>query len=149
MLIAGAFVALILYKQQGARLVLAGEITNVRTLGMDEKSSVAIVDFKLTNGSQYPFVVGSTAMSLVDANGGMQEGSIVSDGQTKDLFDTFPVLGTKNGRSLAIREKIAPGEARVVTLAARFEIPKGDADTRKSIKVTVTEIDGTVTELSQ
>jgi len=149
MLIAGIFVALVLYKQQGARLVLAGEITNVRTLGMDEKSSVAIVDFKLTNRSQYPFVVGSTAMSLVDANGETHEGSMVSDGQTKDLFEAFPVMGKKLGGGLAIREKIAPGETRTVTLAARFEIPKGDADTRKSIKVTVTEIDGTVTELSQ
>jgi len=145
----GAFVVVVLYQQKGARLVLAGEITNVRTLGMDEKSSVAIVDFKLTNRSQYPFVVGSTAMSLVDANGETQEGSMVSDGHTKDLFEAFPVLGTKIARSLAIKEKIAPGESRAVTLAARFEIPKGDADVRKLIKVTVTEIDGTVTELSQ
>jgi len=149
MIVMGALVVMVLYKQQGARLVLAGEITNVRTLGMDEKSSVALVDFKLANGSQYPFVVGSTAMSLVDANGETHEGSMVSDGHTKDLFEAFPVLGKKTATSLAIREKIAPGESRAVTLAARFEIPKGDADTRKSIKVTVTEIDGTVTELSQ
>jgi hypothetical protein len=149
MIVAGAFVVLVLYQQKGARLVLAGEITNVRTLGMDEKSSVALVDFKLTNQSQFPFVVGSTAMSMVDGNGETRDGSMVSDGHTKDLFEAFPVLGKKIGGGLATREKMAPGEARAVTLAARFEIPKGDADARKSIKVTVTEIDGTVTELSQ
>ena len=148
LVVAAVIVGLIVLKQQGSTPRLAGRITAVRTLGMDESSSVAIVDFRFTNDSRYRFVVGDCAMSVVDAKGETRQGQVISASHTAQLFELFPALGLKAGEPLIIKTKIAPGASNLVMLAARFDLSKTDLDARKKIGVSVTEVDGAVSELS-
>jgi hypothetical protein len=141
-------IAVVLYQQRGARLVLDGQITQVRTLGMDESSSVAIVDLQLHNPSDYPIVIGESAISVVDSQGEAREGRLLSAGHTNDLFQYFPALGSKTGENLLYKDRLPPGASRPATLAARFEISKGELDARQSIRVTVNEIDGTPSQFT-
>ncbi len=147
--VAALLVGLIVLKQSGSTPRLEGEITSVRTLGMDRASSVAIVDFRFTNNSRYQFIVQSTAMTVVDAKGNTHEGSIVAASVANELFQLFPALGAKSAETLIIKTKIAPREDRSAMLAARFEIPKAELDARQKIAVIVTEIDGAVSEIAQ
>ena len=149
LVVAGVVVGLIVLKQQGATPRLAGQITNVRTLGMDQSSSVAIVDFRFTNDSKYRFVVGSTAMSVVDAQGQSHEGRILAAADIRQLFELFPALGLKTGEPLIIKTRIPPGGSSLATLAARFEIPKEALDARKKVTLSVQDVDGPVSEISR
>ena len=62
--IAGVF-----YMQRGAHLELKGAILKVRTQAMDENSSVAVIDFRFVNPSNYPFVVKEVEVTMVDKDG--------------------------------------------------------------------------------
>jgi hypothetical protein len=148
LVVAAALVVLILFIQQGSTPRLAGEITSVRTLGMDESSSVAIVDFHFTNSSKYPFVVGSSGISVVDSKGGVRQGQVISAAHLHELFDLFPALGRIMGEPLIDKTKIPPGGTATVMLAARFEMSKPDLDARKKITVSIADVDGPVSELS-
>jgi len=145
--VAAALVGLILVKQRGATPRLAGEVTSVRTLGMDAASSVAIVDFRLTNPSRILFVVQSTGMSLVDASGQTRPGQMVAASDANYLFELFPALGARTAETLVIKTRIAPAASLASMLTARFEISKAELDARRSIVVSLTDADGSVSEI--
>ena len=147
--VVGIFVGLVVYKQRGSTPRLVGEIASVRTLEMDESSSVAIVDLRVTNDSRLLFIVRETAMRAVDAKGEARQGRIISASDAKRLFELFPALGSISSEMLIIKTHIPASESRTMMLAARFEIPKADLDARKSITVSVGEVDGAVSELSR
>ena len=146
---AAAIVGLIVLRQRGSTPDLVGEITAVRTLGMDASSSVAIVDFQFTNESRFPFIVRSCEMTVVGAKGEAQQGQIVAASDANQLFDLFPALGLKAGEPLIIKTKIAPRGSRRAMLTARFEIPKAELDARRKMILTITEVDGAVSQLSK
>ncbi|MBI3667945.1 MAG: hypothetical protein HY236_17230 [Acidobacteria bacterium] len=146
---AAGIVGLIVLKQRGATPDLVGQITAVRTLGMDASSSVAIVDFQFTNESRFPFIVKSCEMSVVDLKGETQTGQVAAAGDANQLFDLFPALGLRTGEPLIIKTRIAPHGSRKAMLTARFEIPKAELDARQKIILTITEVDGAVSQLSK
>lgn len=142
-------VVAVVFQQQGSTPRLAGEITNVRTLGVEEAASVAIVDFRFVNDSKLRFVVQDTGMTMVDAAGDLRTGRILSASDTNQLFVLFPALGPKAAEGLVMKNRVQPGEARPAMLGARFEISKSALDARRRITVSVTEIDGAISELSR
>src|SRR5713226_2882203 len=91
------FVALIVFVQRGASPRLEGQITAVRTLGMDESSSVAIVDFHVTNTSQHRMVIGSIEMSVVDSKGEAKQGQVIAASDLHRIFEILPAKGKKCG----------------------------------------------------
>ena len=146
---AAAIVGLIVLRQRGVTPDLVGEITAVRTLGMDASSSVAIVDLRFTNEGRFPFIVRTCEMSVVDAKGETQQGQVVAASDANQLFDLFPAVGLKAGEPLTIKTKIAPRDSRKAMLTARFEIPKAELDARQKIVLTITEVDGAVSQFSR
>jgi hypothetical protein len=147
--VAALLVGLIVLKQSGSTPRLEGEITSVRTLGMDRASAVALVDFRFTNNSRYQFIVQSTAMSVVDAKGNVYEGAVVAARDADELFRLFPAIGAKTADTLIIKTRVEPRASRTAMLSARFEIPKAALDARSRIAVAITEIDGAVSEIAQ
>lgn len=146
--VAAVLVAGILLKQRGSTPRLAGGITNVRTLGVEENASVAIVDFRFTNDSRLLFIVQQTGMTVVDSTGTVREGRILSASDTNQLFDLFPALGPKAADTLIMKIRIGSGQSKAAMLAARFEISKTELDARRKLTLSVQEIDGAVSELS-
>ena len=65
--------AIVLYNW-GATPRLTGEITDVRTLGMDADSSVAIINFEATNSSNYELSINRREMAIIDSEGSLVEG---------------------------------------------------------------------------
>jgi len=140
-------VAWMFYMQRGAHIEPAGKILKVRTLALDENSSVAIVDFRVNNSSDYAIVVREVTVTLVQPNGAEVEGTTVSEGDARRLFQYYPILGQKFNDSLIIRDRIKPHETLDRMIASRFEMPVAQLDARKRLKVRVVDVDGPSGEL--
>ena len=85
---------------RGSAARLEGAITNIRTLGSDETSSVAIVDFEVANPSQILLIVGDRDLLVVDEQGMQHESSTISAADLKMLFQYFPALAARGGSAV-------------------------------------------------
>lgn len=126
---------LIIVYNWGATPRFAGSISDVRTLGMDESSSVAIVNFVASNSSNYEISINRREMAIVDQEGTPVEGRILSVFDIRQLFQYFPALGGMGDEPLIDNSHLAPGATVRGLVAARFEIPKHELDTRREIVV--------------
>ena len=148
MLVAAA-VVFIFYIQRGAHLELNGSILKVRALAADAGSSIAVVDFRFANTSNYPFVVRTVTVTMEDAQGRSFEGSPIADVDATKLFQYYPVLGQKFNETLLIRTRVLPHQFMDRMVTARFETPEHVLDGRKRIRVTVEDVDGAVSEIAE
>ena len=78
--------------QRGDRIELPGKILKVRTAELDQDSSIAVIDFRITNPSNVQFEVRTVTVELEDASGKSYQGQSVSEMDAKRLFEALPVL---------------------------------------------------------
>jgi hypothetical protein len=138
-------VAMIFHAQSGAHIELTGKILKVRTAPIDENSSVAAVDFRVTDPADYPFMAKSVTLIVVDGSGKRIEGSTVSEPDAKRIFDAIPLLGPKYNASMIIGERIAPHGTVDRMSSARFEAPDSVLEGRKNLILRIEEVDGRAT----
>ena len=131
----------------GATPRLDGTITEVRTLGMDASSSVAIVNLEASNPSNYEVSVRQREVAVVDAAGILREGRILGVFDVQQLFKYFPALGGMKDEPLRDGTAIPPGDRVRGLVAARFEIPKHELDIRREIIVRTMDVKHRKTEL--
>jgi len=139
----------VLYMQRGAHVELKGGVLKVRTQAMDEKSTVAVIDFRFANPSNYPFVVKEVTVSIVDKDGKTLEGQPVSELDARRLFQYFPQLGQKYNESLVMRDKIMGRQSMDRVIATRFEETEATLEGRKKLTVRIVDVDGPVAELQE
>jgi len=140
-------VAGILYLQRGAHVELKGAILKVRTMGMEDNSSLAVVDFRFANSSDYPFVVRSVDVTATGADGANYTSTPVSEVDAKRIFEYYPILGQKFNPSLLPRDRIPGRKTEDRMIVARFEIPLTKLDARTNLKIRIEDVDGPVSEL--
>ena len=139
----------VLYMQRGAHVELKGAILKVRTQAMDENSSVAVIDFRFVNPSNYPFWVKQVDVTIEDKDGKTLEGSLVSELDARRLFQYYPQLGQKFNDSLVMRDKIAGRQSLDRMIAARFEVPEPALESRKKLVIRIVDVDGPEAELQE
>ena len=139
----------VLYMQRGAHVELKGGVLKVRTQAMDEKSTVAVIDFRFANPSNYPFVVKEVTVSIVDKDGKTLEGQPVSELDARRLFQYYPQLGQKYNESLVMRDKIMGRQSMDRMIATRFEETEATLEGRKKLTVRIVDVDGPVAELQE
>jgi hypothetical protein len=142
-------VAGILYMQRGAHLDLPGKILKARTAPLDEASAVAVLDFRIANPSDVPFVVRTVTVEMEDSAGNAYQGATISEIDAQRVFQSIPLLGQKYNDTLLMREKVAPHVSQDRMVAARFEAPESTLEKRKRFVVRIEEIDGKVFELPE
>ena len=147
LVVVGIALAWIVFSQRGAQLQLNGSILKVRTLALDDKSAAAILDFRVTNPSDYKFVVRLADTTLVDQSGNTLEGAPISEMDARRLFEYFPALGQKYNESLIVRTKIAAHQSMDRMLAVRFEVSEQQLQARKHLRIRIEDLDGTFVEL--
>ena len=149
-----AVVALVLgvgiFLNRGSHVGLGGEIKKVRTHAVDEKSSVAIVDFRFANPADYPFMVRSVDLFMEGPAGKAAiPGTVVADSDARRLLEAIPELGPKYNDSLKVRDRLPPRSSDDRMIAARFEVPVAELDGRSRFRLRVEEVDGVVSELTE
>ena len=142
-------IAVIVFLNRGSHVVVEGSIQQVRVQEMDKKSAVALVDFRFTNPSNYPLIVRTITMVVVDRDGLRHEGMTVSEADTDRLFQYFPLLGQKFNRTLKIRDRVEAHQSMDRMLCARFEVPDSTIETRRQILIRVEDVDGAISEIAE
>ncbi|MFN7919166.1 MAG: hypothetical protein U0Q16_03665 [Bryobacteraceae bacterium] len=145
--VVAAIIGGFLFWTRGAHVELRGEMKKVRTYGIDNVSSIAVVDFRFQNPSDLPFVVRDVELILEKPDGTSVKGSVIAESDAKQMFDAVKALGQKYNDTLKVRDKIASraGDDRMVS--ARFELPESALQGRKQFRVRVEEVDGVVSEI--
>jgi hypothetical protein len=146
---AAAAVFGIFYVQRGAHVELKGSILKVRTHELDERSSIAVVDFRFVNPSDYPFIVRQVDVTAVDKSGKTLESLLVAEVDAKRLFEVYPTLGQKFNETLLMRERIGARESHDRMVAARFDMPVSELNARQQLVVRIEDVDGPVSELRE
>jgi hypothetical protein len=149
LLVMSVVVVGILHWTRGAHLELKGAVLKVRVQEMDERSAVAIVDFRFVNPSDQMFQVRTVTVTLEDARGNLAEGRVASELDAQRLFQFYPALGQKFNDTLRPRDKIAARQSMDRMVAARFEMPASAIAARKNLRLRIEDVDGVVSELAE
>jgi hypothetical protein len=139
----------VFYMQRGAHITLPGKVLKVRTAPLDDNSSVAVIDFRVTNPSDYKFMAKSVTVVLEDKNGTQTDGETSSQMDTERLMAGIPLLGQKYNDTLKERDTVPSHGTMDRMVAARFEVPEAKLDARKRFVVRVEEVDGMVSEFGE
>jgi hypothetical protein len=135
--------------QRGDRMELPGKILKVRTAPLDDDSSIAVIDFRITNPSDILFEVRTVTVEMEDNQGKSYLGQSVSEMDAKRLFEGLPVLGPKFNTTLLMRERLGSHGSADRMIAARFQAPLSLLDARKRFLVRIEEVDGKVFEYTE
>jgi hypothetical protein len=135
--------------QRGDRIELPGKILKVRTAELDADSSIAVIDFRITNPSDVQFEVRTVTVEMEDNQGKSYLGQSVSEMDAKRLFEGLPVLGAKYNTTLLMRERLGSHGSADRMIAARFQAPLAMIDGRKRFIVRIEEVDGKSFEYSE
>lgn len=131
-------------------VTLEGQILKVRTLAVEEKNTIVVVDFRFVNPSdKNPFWVRSVEVILDDKSGKPVTGTTVAESDARRLFEYYPTLGQKFNDSLILRDKIAPGTTADRMIAASFDLPETDVQARQNLTLRITDVDGPVAEIRE
>jgi hypothetical protein len=154
-LLAGlAVVAILLFAlltgTKGAHLRLEGKILKVRVLALPGSSaSLVMVDFRVTDPSDVPFVVSAVRLRLQPAQGDPAEGLTISKPDMAAVFQYERLLGPKYNDVLGAQDRIHPHQSFDRMAGARFEMPEATVAARRGLKLVIEEVDGTVAELAE
>jgi hypothetical protein len=147
--VVGAAVFIAVTGNKGAHLQLQGKILKIRTGALGEgNNSIAVLDFRVENPSDVPFVIGNVEMSLEPKSGDSVDGVTVSKGDLKQLFQYNKFLGDQYNDGLGIRDTIAPHSMMDRMVAAHFEVSAKDLDAAKAVHLKLSDVDGPSWEVS-
>jgi hypothetical protein len=138
-----------MYSHRGAHLELKGEILKIRTGELSDRDSIAVLDFRVTNISDVPFVVRQVEVTLDKADGSTAESAIISKMDLHQLFQYNRFLGDQYNDSLSIKDTVAPHQTVDRMVAARFDIPNKDLESAKTIHLSIQDLDGPLFETSK
>jgi hypothetical protein len=145
--IVGAALGFLLIGTKGNHLELHGTILKVRVLPLSPVASLVVVDFRVNNPSDVPFVMKGASLTLEPATGATLDGMTVSKPDVENVFKYNPILGPKFNDVLGIKDRIEPHQHMDRMVGARFEIPDVQAEDRKAIHLHIEELDGVTADL--
>jgi len=142
-------VAGIFYMQRGAHVDVHGKFLKVRTAPIDDNNSLAVVDFRIENPSDYGFKVRTVTVIMEDAGGNPDEGQTASDSAARQAIEGIPTLGVKYNDSLIMNDTIPPKGTWDRMIASSFKMPESKLQSRKRFVVKIEEVDGKISEISE
>jgi hypothetical protein len=148
--VVGGLIFTMLTATQGAHLRLEGKILKVRVLALPgSAASIVIVDFRVTNPSNVPFVVNSVILHLEPATGDAADGTTISKNDIENIFRYQKLLGPKYNDTLSLQDRVAPHKIADLMAGARFELPEAAVNSRKSIRLRIEDVDGTTADITE
>ena len=142
-------VATILSANKGSHLELKGKILKIRSGALSDQDSIAVLDFRVENPSNVPFVVRQVEVTLEKKDGGSVEGINVAKGDLKQLFRYNRFLGDQYNEALTIKDTVPPHGTVDRMVAARFDFKQQDLEASKAIHLSIQDLDGPLFETSQ
>jgi hypothetical protein len=135
---------------KGAHLDLEGKILKVRTLATDDKTSIALLDFRVRNtATKQEFVVQDAVVVVTTADGKQVKGDTIARRDLNRVLDYYKMLGPKYNETLIMRDKIGPGQSMDRTVAASFPLSEQDLQKRKNMALQLHDVDGPTSEITE
>jgi hypothetical protein len=144
----GVAVFLAVSGNEGSHLQLQGKILKVRTGALGDGNSVAVLDFRVDNPSDIPFVVGNVEVALEKKGGERVDGVTTSKSDLKQIFQYNRFLGDQYNDGLGMKDTIAPHSMVDRMVAAHFEVSNDVLDSAKAVHLTLHDVDGPSWETS-
>jgi len=141
-------VGAIVFFNRGSHMDLPGQMARIRTVSTGDNDALALIDLRIANPSNYPFVVRNVTVTLEKKSGEQFPREIISRADTQRMFDALPDSGPYHP-PLYTNAVVAPGATAVYTLAAQFSAPERMLQERKRFVVQIDEIDGKSFEFSE
>lgn len=133
---------------KGNHLQLEGKILKVRSGALTDTDSIAVLDFRVQNVSDIPFVVRIVKVTLEQPDGNKVEGNLVSKSGIAQLFQFNRFLGSPYNDALSLHDKIPPHGAVDRMVAARFDLSEQQLESAKAIDLYLQDVDGPEFETS-
>lgn len=141
-------VALVFFVKRNDHLAPQGTVLKARTIDLNETTSLLLLDIRLVNDSNVNMAVSNITMSIDLKDGGSVEGHVLGKSDLMGTFGYFPLLGEKYNEALAARDEIG-GHAKVDRMvAASFDVPLAQMDSRKKVTLRVEDASGAVAEIT-
>src|SRR5579871_469629 len=122
LVVVGIGLAVLLLGTKGAHLELTGKIMKVRILALSPEASIVVVDFRVTNPSDVPFIVRTANLRLDRLSGDPVDGTSISKPDVENVFKYEKLVGPKYNDVLSIKDRIDPHQTVDRMIGARFEI---------------------------
>src|SRR5215831_5741774 len=103
LVLVGLLVAGVMLMQRGSAIDIEMRVLKVRTAPLDETSSVAALDARVSNPSNLVLEVRQVEAKMIDAAGAEVTGDVIGESDTKRVFEALPVLGQKYLETLSMR----------------------------------------------
>jgi hypothetical protein len=146
--VVGAAIFGAFYSNRGSHVQLTGSILKVRSLP-DGDGAIVFADFRVTNPAAIPFVVSSVKMTMETPEGEIANAVMFSKSDVENVTRYLKLLGPKYNDVLSIRDKLPPVETVDRMAAGRFSFPPKFLQQRKTLRLTIEEVDGVVAEITE
>ena len=146
LLVVAVAVGAILFMQRGAHMDLTGPIV-VRVLPTDEHTSLAVIDMKITNPSDYGFQVNNVTVTLQTDHGDFPT-TTIGKVDAQRLAQNMPEAGPFHP-TLYTKGIIPAHSTGDYSLFAQYNAPEGILNDRKRFTVQVQETDGKIATFSE
>lgn len=146
---AALLVGFFLWWNRKGHLELRGGIQKTRIQATDDNSSMAVLDFRVTNPSEVPFVVQEVKVILIDADGKEVEGTVAAEVDAERVMNYYPALSPKYNKSMTTRDKVNPEQTIDRMVMAGFPVSEAQLNARKNLLVRIFDVDGAVSELAE
>lgn len=144
-----AIIGFTLYTTRGAHMELKGEILKVREIPLEQNSVLAVIDFRVSNPADYPYVVRTADVIVEKSGGGTADVMPVSKPDMDRVFEQAKLIGPKYNDILSIRDRIPPHQTVDRMVAARVELSEDAFAARKGLRLHIEEVDGVVTDINE
>ena len=135
-------IVIVLAGTKGGHLDLDIRIIKARTGALDENSSAAVLDFRVHNISDVPFVVGQVQVNLIRADGSTTEGEVISRQDINILLQFNRFLGNQYNPVLTLRDQVKPHDMFDRMVAVRFDVPQSVLDSSRALRLRIQDVDG-------
>jgi len=142
----GAAIFGVVYTNQKSHVQLKGSILKVRSLP-DGAGAIVFVDFRVTNTAAIPFVVASVNISMETQDDELAKAAPLSKSDVEKIANAYKLLGPKYNDVLAVKDQVPAVETVDRMAAGRFNFPPKFLEGRKTLRLTIEEVDGVVSEI--
>jgi len=138
-----------LYLTRNNSLVLKGQVLKLRSVPVDNDTTIAVIDFRVTNPSTGQFVVKNLDVFLDTKDGKQVDSANFAELDSKQMFDYYKVLGKKYNATLLTRDKIEAGQTVDRMIAVRFSVPEDQVTNRKDVRLVIEDLDGMKSQVTE
>jgi hypothetical protein len=116
----------------------------VRTLATDESSSLAVVEYRIKNPADVPFVVRLCKLRMVKKDGASVDGEVTAELDLDRVLDYYKTMGPRFNPTIKTKDRIGGRQVIDRTVAASFPVSEAELQDRGKFVLEIVDVDGAV-----